>query len=435
VRVKLGIGADDLVVLPQREVEALGLADGDEVDVRTARGAFCLVAHRAVPSQAHFAGSLSALSAPEVFHFVFTTLKSGVLLFSFGSQRRREAGVPARPEELRRKAVYFRDGQVVFASGSDRADRLGAVLWRNGVLSREDLERCGRLVSSARPLGQVLVDEGLLSSGQLYQGVTQQVREIVLAAFLETEGEFTFVEGPFDERNAVKLPERTRNLLLDGMRRLDVVERLAEVPDREAVVQLTGSVALDLDPKEARILEAVDGTRAVWQVIDESELFEGLKALASLVRLGAVEPVAPLAAAAAEREEEVVRTKTAPPPPPASGPFETYRRIFRRIFGEIRKVQPGARERLNSFFDRLPETQKPVFQGVRLDGEGEVDVAQVLLNVAAGGIYQGAAARARALEALESFLAFALFEVKNCLPRREAEALLREAGRMQVGEA
>ncbi len=64
-----------------------------------------------------------------------------------------------------------------------------------------------------------------------------------------------------------------------------------------------------------------------------------------------------------------------------------------------------------------------------------MDVAQVLVNVESSGTYKGAAARARSLEALEEFLAFALFEVKNRLPRADAEKLLREVGRMQVGKA
>jgi hypothetical protein len=57
------------------------------------------------------------------------------------------------------------------------------------------------------------------------------------------------------------------------------------------------------------------------------------------------------------------------------------------------------------------------------------------VNVTSTGAYQGAAARARSLEALEDLLAFALFEAKNCLPKPDADALLRDVGRMQVGKA
>lgn len=439
MRVRLGIGAEDRVVLPQRDAEGLGLLDGDEIEVHTARGSFTLVSRPAGPRHAYFAGSLAALSVPEVFHFVFTTLKSGVLLLSFGSASDRRAEAPALPGELRRKSIYFRDGQITFASSSDRADRLGAVLWRQGILGRDELERCGRLVASGRPLGQVLVDEELLTSGQLYSAMTLQVREIVLASFLEGEGEFTFVEGPHDEKNAVRLPERTKDLLLEGVRRLEELESLSEVQDRDAVARPTGAVGRGLDPKDARLLEAVDGTRTARQAIDESQLglYEGLRALAGLVQRGLVARLPARLPAAPPEEEEVftVTAEAAPSAARASGPFEIYRRIFKHIFAELVKVQRGAQARLNSWFEKLPETQRPVFEGVRLDPEGEVDVAQVLLNVTQGGAYKGAAARARALEALESFLAFALFEVKNCLPKAEAEKLLREVGRMQVGKA
>lgn len=435
MRVKLGIGEDGRIALPARDAEALGLAEGDEAELHTARGSFALVARPGGAGHAYFAGSLSALTVPEVFHFVFGSLKSGVLLFAFGPQAGRGAG--SRPEELRRKSVYFRDGQVVFASSSDAADRLGAVLARTGLVPREELERCGRQVRADRPLGQVLVDERLLTAGQLYTGMTTQVREIVLEAFLETEGEFTFVEGPYDERNAVKLTERTKDLLLEGMRRIEEVEGILreEVPDLEAVVRGSGASARGAGPAEERLLSLVDASRTARQLLDQSLLgrYLGLQALAGLVRRGAVARLkAAPRNAPPEREAPAL---PAGPPARASGPFETYRRIFKHIFGEIRKAQPEARQRLNSYFDRLPETQRPVFENVRVDGEGEVDVALVLLNVNQGGAFKGAAARARALEALEGFLAFALFEVKNCLPRQKAEAVLREVGRMQVGQA
>jgi hypothetical protein len=121
--------------------------------------------------------------------------------------------------------------------------------------------------------------------------------------------------------------------------------------------------------------------------------------------------------------------------PSASGPFETYRRIFRRVHAALAEVEEDATARLNSYFDRLPGTKRAVFEGVRVGEGGEMDVGRILANVSASGAYKGAAARARSLEALEELLAFALFEAKNRLPRGEAERLLREVGRMQVGKA
>lgn len=374
MRTKLSVGREGEIAVPPRAAEALGLAGGGEVDLVTARGAFgLLVPARADAPQGFFAGSLSALTVPEVIQFVHASLKTGVLLIAGG-----ETGLPAdAPERLRRRSIYFRDGQVVFASSSYAGDRLGPVLVRAGRISEADLERCSRLVRSGRPLGQALVDEGILDAGRLYDGVTLQVREIVLAAFLEKDGEFAFLEGPFEQSNAVKLPERTRDLLLLGLRRIDEAEARAAKP----------------------------------------------------------EPAAPELTPAPLPLEAALRETAAPPPPKAGGPFETYRRILRRVHSALAAAEADAAGRLNTWLVRLPEKKRAIFAGVHFTPEGELDVARVLENVNASGAYQGAAARARALEALEELLAFSLFEAKNRLPRPAAEALLREVGRMQVGKA
>jgi len=118
-----------------------------------------------------------------------------------------------------------------------------------------------------------------------------------------------------------------------------------------------------------------------------------------------------------------------------SGPFDIYRRIFVRVHEAIAQANQDATGRLNSYFQRLPARNRAVFDGVRFSPDGDIEVARVLDNVNARGEYKGAAARARALEALEDLLSFALFEVKNCLERGAADQVLREVGRMQVGRA
>ncbi len=377
MRAKLTIGPEGQLAVPPRQAEALGLGGGGDVDVVSARGAFALVVPaRADAPKAWFAGSLASLTVAEVVQFVFSSLKSGVLLVAAGADAARR---PNEPERLRRKSLYFKDGQVVFASSSDPADRLGPVLLEHDLVAPGDLERCSKLVKSGRPLGQVLEDEGILTSAQLYEGITLQVKRIFLSAFLESEGEFAFLEGPTDERNEVKLPERTRDLILQGMKRLEEAEQRRAEAERARGAPTEMEVAIEVE-----IATPPPGRRAV---------------------------------------------------PRASGPFETYRRIFKRVYAAVASVEQDAAVRLNGYFDRLPDKKRPVFEGVRIDEDGEMDVAQILVNVQSGGAYKGAAARARALEALEEFLAFALFEAKNRLPRAEAERLLREVGKMQVGKA
>jgi hypothetical protein len=427
LRFRLAIGPEGRVALPRREADLLGLLDGDPLELQAVPGAFALLqkSRRDLPAP-YLAGSLRSLSAPEVFHFLSTALKTGTLLLSFGGGGR-DVPLPDVPEGLRRKTVSFRDGQVTFASSSERADRLGALLWRNGLVAAEDLARCGRLVQSVRPLGQVLVEEGFLDPGQLYGAMALQVREIVLGAFLDDDGEFVLVEGRADERNAVRLPERTRELLLEGMRRRQEVERLLpDLPDREGVAVRTAGGSGDPGEKGRRLLEAIDGVRTVRRAFDDAWLgtYEGTRVLDGLVRGGWVVPGAPRPAQAAPEPVQ---------PVPAGGPFETYARIVRHVFEELSRVQPDVGERLESFFERLPPARRPVFEGVRIGAEGDIDVAQLLLNAGKGAARPGPVARAQALDALESFVSFALFEVKNCLAPAEAARVLAEVGRMQEG--
>lgn len=371
MRAKLTIGPEGEIAVPPRQAESLGLAGGGEVDLVSARGELALlVPVRVGGATAYFAGSLSSLTVAEVVQFVFSSLKTGVLLLAM---EKNEEGPPDEPEQLRRKSIYFKDGQVVFASSSSAEDRLGPVLVREGLVGPDEVERAAALVRSGRPLGQVLVDEGHLTAGQLYDAVVDQVRAIFLGAFRETSGEFAFLEGPQDEQNQVKLPERTRDLILAAMKALDASEQG--------------------EPDEAEIALEVEAP--------------------------ALTPL-PFTLAAV---------------PSAAGPFETYRRIFRRVHAAIEAVEEDATARLNSYFERLPERKRAVFEGVRMGADGEMDVARILANVTASGAYPGAAARARSLEALEELLAFALFEAKNRLPRPAAEGLLREVGKIQMGKA
>jgi hypothetical protein len=440
MRAKLSIGADGQVILPRREAEALGLAGGGDADLVTARGAFALVTPaRGEAPGAWFAGSLAALSVAEVVQFVATSLKTGVLLLAFGREAG-AAGAPDRPELLRRRSIYFRDGQVVYASSSDPADRLGPVLAAAGLLSEADLERCRPLVGAGRALGQVLVDEGILTAGQVYEGMTLQVREILLGAFVETSGTFAFLEGS-GELQVVRLRERTRDLLLEGMHRVEEAETLArELGGREAVLAPASRVRRPSSPAEARLLPVLDGSRTVAEAGLSVGLgtLAALRAAVALLRAGAVTRPLPLPAPPPEDEVpvEVEPTRAAPPPlVRATGPFEAYRRMLRRVHGALAAAHPAADARLDSYFERLPAKQRAIFDGVRFGPDGELDVQRVLANVTATGAFPGAASRARALEALEDLFAFALFEVKNCLPQPEADALLREVGRMRVGKA
>ncbi|MBI5066847.1 MAG: DUF4388 domain-containing protein [Deltaproteobacteria bacterium] len=386
MRLKLVAGKDGEVALPAPELAGAGLR-GAEVEWSALPGLGLLAPAGA--AGAWFAGSLAAASFAEVAQLVCGSLKTGVLHLSLADGAVRH-----------RKAIQIRDGQVVFASSSDPRDRLGPVLVRTGMVDEAVVERCGKLVAAGRPLGQVLVEEKILSAGQLYEAIGAQVREIFLSAFEAPGGEFLFREEPLDERSAVRLAERSRDLILAGLKRADAAERA------RGVTPLPG-------PEHSPALPAVPSMAAppaspqpAW-------------------------PEPPRASAPAQAAApEAKRTSSSDIRP--GGPFEAYKKLFRAVFTAAARASSEAGRQLDSWFDRVPPSRRALFDGVTFGPQGEVDVARVLENARASGL-SGAAARARALEALEALLTFALFEARNRLSRDEAEALRREVGRIQMG--
>ncbi len=205
----------------------------------------------------------------------------------------------------------------------------------------------------------------------------------------------------------MRLPERTRALILAGLKR-------AEAAEQRAAAEAPGPAAVPVPRPGTAGASRRDGG-------------EG-EARGSI-------PVAPPAPSSLPSPTPAM-TRTPVPAASATasqGPFEAYRRLLRAIHGPVLRAATAARERLDSWFARLPPAQAAFFEGVRLDAAGDLDVARVLANVERAGVWKGAAARAKALEALEGLLAFALFEARNLLPREEVEALRREVHRIQMG--
>ena len=169
-----------------------------------------------------FAGSLGSLFMEDVFSYVLSGIRSGQLIVQHGAMRR---------------TVSFRDGQVVFASSSERYERLGAALVQLGLITSEQLTRAVGLVTATRRIGQVLTTEGMVSEANLYNAMTFLVREVVLNLFEMMEGSFIFMEAPPPLGDIVKLPERTKDLVIQGIKRGEATNRLRrQFPDDMRVV-------------------------------------------------------------------------------------------------------------------------------------------------------------------------------------------------------
>src|ERR1700704_2311786 len=99
-----------------------------------------------------------------------------------------------------RKALYLKDGRVVFASSNLPNDRLGEILIREGKITVDEYEASIRAITKGKRQGKVLVEMGALSPKDLWEGVQFQVKEIVYTVFQWDEGLFHFEDSSLPEK-------------------------------------------------------------------------------------------------------------------------------------------------------------------------------------------------------------------------------------------
>ncbi|MFL5321579.1 MAG: DUF4388 domain-containing protein [Myxococcaceae bacterium] len=251
---------------------------GTELSVLPLGSDALLLLREAPKGTAFFAGDLSSLTVGELFGHMVTGMRTGKLLLSHGQVR---------------KSVSFQDGQVVFATSTEPHERLGAALVRLGILKEEQLQDALKKVTPTQKLGQVLRKSGTITAAALYSAMTFIVREIVVDLFQMIEGSFLFLEGVLPP-DTLKLPERTRDLVLEGMARSE--EKVREKRLRELEARKAGRPAENVSRVQQYtqfIQEVADAIRAASKedVADLKSFFEeappGIAALFQGVSLGA----------------------------------------------------------------------------------------------------------------------------------------------------
>lgn len=196
--------------------------------------------------------------------------------------------------------VYFEAGRVIYAQVLNRPDRLGELLVRNGVVSREDLKRAIEIQSRHRGsrLGELLVREGALTRGELHRFIRLQIEEAVYHLFTWKQGSFHFDPGQKpDEEDLFLVNLPTENLLLEGARRVDewsLIER--KIPSFDlvpAVVKDPSDAGEDFELTEhqKKVLPLIDAERTVEEIVTESGLveFDVGKAIFGLMQAGFVD--------------------------------------------------------------------------------------------------------------------------------------------------
>jgi len=405
----------------QAQLKSLGLTEGDQVSVSDLDDGVYLIqrlgeGRDAVSEKGKKAAlkcDIESFSLADTISMLHANRKTGILHISIKD-------VDAT------KSVYFKDGEVVFASSSLLEDRLGESLRRSGKITADQIEGIQKELTPRKKIGKLLVEKGFISSKELWMGVRRQVEEIVYSLFRYRKGKFVFLEGEVEQEKIVTISLMTHELIMEGIRRVDEWERFVEkIPSGDIIfIKRKPSPDLELNPEEQAILDLVDGDKTVSQICGASGKteFETYRALYYLVQAGFV----------TLREGEALKiTGRGWSIDRCHGVLENTNTILMDIYSIIKVKAPDVDvgKILNSFFTDLTGDIASVFKGVSLDEKGGLAIAEIITNVEKltdderGPFF---------IRAMNELLYFELFELKQYLKKGEAEELMEIINKMKT---
>jgi len=194
--------------------------------------------------------------------------------------------------------IFLHEGDVVFATETQKTNRLGDLLKNNGIISQQTLSECLTLSrKNKQGLGKTLVQQGYISLERLNAFLLKQAENTIYNVFLWSHGEFEYRDQELNLKGVVGNKLNVMTLLLEASRRIDEIEILKkQIPSEAGILKIAGNADQDagdikLNPDEWRILSLIDGKSTVRQVFDKSGFddFTAYKQLNSLIASGRIE--------------------------------------------------------------------------------------------------------------------------------------------------
>lgn len=345
-------------------------------------------------------GDIEAMGSTfEAINFVNSARQSGNLIFL-------SDGV--------RKTLYFQSGEVRGASSNRIEDRLGEIMYRFGALSRETLDKALEVSRRRRrPLGNYLLDEGIISQADLYRYVKRQVEEIFYSTLCIATGQFVLTRFK-DEKLPSPISLNAQSLLMEGLRRMDEMAYFQQkIPDADTQLVQTrsGSKPPELKGKTKAVYDTLAQPCSVEHITHICRLgdFETLKVLFKLLNDEHIRVLdGSVDAAEDNQDSEII------------GMVDTFNAVFHRIFQAISRHgrQDALEQGLETFLQFYGFVE--LFQNVKFDQRGQLDKIRLLENLRQN---QADNRMGFLQQALNELLFFEMFAAREWLNRDEQHEL------------
>ena len=198
-------------------------------------------------------GDLRTMPLPDILQWLESGRKTGTLRV-----RRRSI----------EKRIVFSEGRIHSSSSNDPRESLGQFLVRDGRVSEEQLFKgLLRQESEKRLLGSILVTDGVLSEDELKVTLQSKAQETIYDTFLWPEGHFEFHEGELPYDVLVHLDLEIREVVFEGVRRVDDWNRMRAVfPSNRVVLRRLETAQTPDDPIERQALDLVAAGKSMAEI-------------------------------------------------------------------------------------------------------------------------------------------------------------------------
>lgn len=307
------------------------------------------------------AGQIENIGIVDLLSFFNLFRKSGLLRFTLPGGN---------------KSLCFQNGEIVYATSTFPEEEIGEILYSLGKFDRVTLHGARQFANGEIPLGKILVDQGVITSQDLWAATKSQVETIAYNLFAFHEGFFVYTSVKPDKDKIISLSMTTQNLIMEGLRRVD--ERavyMQKVKSLDAMPVATGKMPNDLDRVSQRMVALVQsGVSDVNELLRRSGSgeFDALRLLSQLVERGVV------------KMEEA-------PTVAVEGVLGEVVKIFNGVLVAMHRVvsakNPQFRVEITRFLRDLPQPYSYVFRQTGLKEDGSIDGGRVLANLA--GLEEG----------------------------------------------
>lgn len=176
-----------------------------------------------------------------------------------------------------KKVVFFAKGQPVFVRSNVLSECLGQILAQEGLITQEQCEQTLEAIRrTGKKQGELLVEMGILSEGNLRYGLEAQLRAKLFEIFAWEEGRYQFKTEAPEMQFGITFKASAEGVIVEAIQDQYSEDRASEALEPVASkypVLLDDAVTaaeLVLLPEERHFLACLDGSRTLREVLEGS---------------------------------------------------------------------------------------------------------------------------------------------------------------------